>query len=246
MQARPRITTQRRWWDFVQPALDAAGIMASLAFVQWFSGRQVDELTLALGLIAIVAFLLLSQLTGLQRQVDSAGTNHEMSSIAATWTLTFLGLAMLGFVTRYSGEVSRSVVLIWFVLAPTLIGLGRMCLRIIQQGLLRRGIGIRRVAIAGANALGKKTFLNIQDNPSLGLNIAGFYDDRQTERDESSEDDFELTLTGNFKTMIEAARNGEIDTVLITLPMRAEARIRYILDELSNSTVSVYIVGGKG
>ncbi|MFK8115568.1 MAG: undecaprenyl-phosphate glucose phosphotransferase [Rubripirellula sp.] len=243
MQSRPRITTQRRWWDFLQPTLDAACIMASLAFVQWASGRVVDDATTIMGMISIVVFLLLSQLTGLQRQVESPTTDNEMTNIAATWAMTVLGLAMLGFLTRYTEQFPRSVLMVWFVLAPSLVGLGRMCLRILQQGLLHRGVGTRRVAIAGLNELGRKTAANIAGNASLGLQVTGFYDDRVEVREQGEKEPEQIIeLTGNLTAMIDAARNGQIDTILITLPMRAENRIRHILDELSDSTASVYIV----
>ncbi len=239
MQSRSPITTQRRWWDFLQPTLDAAAVMASLAIVNWTRGRVVDDVTMAMGLISVVVFLLLSQLTGLHRRFDANTANGEMSNIAATWTLTVFALAVLGFVTRYSDTFTRSVMLIWFVLAPALVGLGRMCLRIIQRGLLQRGIGTRRVAIAGLNDLGRQTFANIAEEPSLGLRVIGFYDDREAHRAEVEQEEI---LEGDLNELVAAAQRGEVDTVLITLPMRAEDRIKFLLDQLSNSTVSVYIV----
>lgn len=242
MQSRHRIITQKRFWDFVQPALDAASVMASLAVVQWCSGRSVDDVTLALGLVTVIVFLLLSQLTGLQRQADSSSVDSEVTNVAVTWTVTVMAMAMLGFLTRYGNEFPRSVMIAWFVVTPSVIGLGRMCLRLVQQGMLRRGVGIRRVAIAGLNDLGKRTYSNIDENPSLGMQLVGFFDDRGEQRDPNDEEFVEVTKSGNFQDMIDAARRGEIDTVLITLPMRAEARIRQILDQLSDSTASVYIV----
>ncbi len=131
------------------------------------------------------------------------------------------------------------MILIWFVLAPALVGLGRMCLRIVQRGLLQRGIGIRRVAIAGLNDLGRQTFANIAEEPSLGLRVIGFFDDREAHR---AEDEQQEILEGDLIDLVAAAQRGEFDTVLITLPMRAEDRIKYLLEQLSNSTVSVYIV----
>ena len=242
MQSRSPITTQRRWWDFLLPSLDAASVMASLALVRWISGRGVDEMTMAMGLASVVIFLLLSQITGLHRRADVGTADQEVTKVAATWALTVAVLAVLGLATRYSEP--RSVMLTWIALTPALIGLGRMCLRIVQQGMLRRGIGIRRVAIAGMNDLGRQTFANIANQPSLGLNVIGFYDDRNDSRDEQDDSPVALDgeLSGSLSELVESARRGEIDTVLVTLPMRAEDRINYLLDELGDSTVSVYIV----
>ena len=140
MQARFPITAQRRWWDFVSPSLDAASIMTSLAMLRWITGRPVDDVTLAVGLVTIVLFLLASQLTSVHRRSDVHSANQEVAKVAVTWLLTVLVLALLEFVTRSGDHFSRLVLFCWLVLAPALIGLGRMCLRIVHQGLLRRGI----------------------------------------------------------------------------------------------------------
>ena len=217
--------------------------MASLAIVRWITGRSVDDVTMAMGLVSVVVFLLISQLTGLHRRSDIGTADREITNIAATWTMTIFVLALLGFATHYSNQFARSVMLLWIALAPTMVGLGRMCLRIVQGGLLRRGIGVRRVAIAGLNDLGRQTLANIADHPSLGLQVTGFYDDRDTSRDQQHENETsDPSLAGDLSELVELARRGEVDTVLITLPMRAEDRIKFLLDQLSDSTVSVYIV----
>ncbi len=239
MQSRSVITSHRRWWDFVQPALDAAGVMASLAIVNWIGRGEVNEMTTVMGMVAIVVFLLASQLTGLHRRWDEGNANREMTDVVATWAITVLVLALLGFATRYSQHFARSMMLAWTILAPTLVGLGRMCLRIIQRGFLRRGVGVRRVAIAGLNELGRQTVANISSEPSLGLRVVGYYDDRSEPREGDGGDE---TLAGDLSDLVALARGGGVDTVLITLPMRAEKRIRFLLDQLSDTTASVYIV----
>lgn len=241
MNPRSPITSHRSWADFFQPSLDAASIMASLAIVRWVTGRPMEESTSAIGLIAVVLFLLISHLTGLNRRSDLGSADREMTSVAATWTLVVLVLALLGFATGYSDQFSRTVIISWFVVAPSVIGLGRMCMRVIQRGRLMRGVGVRRVAIAGLNVLGRQTESNISAQPALGLRVTGFYDDRLEKRKQDAEYN-ETELAGSLNDLVNAAQNGDVDTVLVTLPMRAEDRIRYLLDQLSDSTVSVYIV----
>ncbi|MEM9587860.1 MAG: undecaprenyl-phosphate glucose phosphotransferase [Planctomycetota bacterium] len=250
MNSPAPIQSHRQWWDFLQPVLDASAILGSLAAVKWITRGYFDELGLFVGMIAVVVFLLSSQLTGLHRRTVGGSADSEVSMIAATWGLTILVLAMLGFATRYGQEFARSNIAFWFILAPALVGLGRMCLRIVQRGLLRRGVGVRRVAIAGLNDLGRQTAMNIENEPALGLRMCGFFDDRTETRAEKSANDeasdqrsgIDETLQGDLTELVHQAREGTIDTVMITLPMRAEERIRYLLDQLSDSTASVYIV----
>ena len=238
MNQRTPITSARRFWDFMQPAMDAAAVLASLFIVKTIARGWIDDTALAMGLVAVIVFLLTSQLTGLHRRSQSVSANQEMSSIVTTWALTVLMLALLAFATRYGQHFARSVMLGWIILTPTLIGLSRMSLRILHKGLLSRGFGTKRVAIAGLNDLGRQTSSNISEDVGLGLRMIGYFDDREKARISDPAE----SLAGDLTELVEIARRGEVDTILITLPMRAEDRIRYLLDQLSDSTVSVYIV----
>ncbi|MEM9825468.1 MAG: undecaprenyl-phosphate glucose phosphotransferase [Planctomycetota bacterium] len=241
MVPKPPILSSRRWADVVAPALDTASIVASLALVKWVTRGHVDQAALLMSLVAAVTFLLIGKMTPLGRRSDIGSENHEMTSLLLTWTMTLLVLGVIGFLTRGSDLFARSNIIAWVILAPTLIGLGRMCLRILHHALLRKGIGVREVAIAGLNPLGEQTAENIDGDPALGLNWIGFYDDRECLRDDVREESLGRYI-GSLKDLIVDAKSGKVDTVLVTLPMRAETRIRMLLDGLSDSTASVYIV----
>jgi len=49
-------------------------------------------------------------------------------------------------------------------------------------------------------------------------------------------------LKGPLSDLVESSRRRELDMILVTLPMRAEARIQSLLEELSDTTCSVYLV----
>ncbi len=166
--------------------------------------------------------------------------DEEVASVAMTWLATVAVMAALAFITRSSELYLRSVVFAWLLLTPALIGVGRMATRIVHHGLLRRGIGVRKVAIAGVNALGLQAEANLRGDTGLGWNLVGYYDDRQANR-EGTEDQ-QRQLLGDWNQMLQDARAGKVDTILITLPMRAEQRIREVLDKLSDTTVSVYVI----
>ncbi|MEM8912028.1 MAG: undecaprenyl-phosphate glucose phosphotransferase, partial [Planctomycetota bacterium] len=233
----------RHWFEFLRPTLDAASIMASLVLVKTVARGYVDDASLAMGLIAVIVFYLVGHLSGLHRQHRGRVTDDEVISILVTWVLTVLVLALTAFATRYGQYFARSVMLGWILVCPSMIALSRMCLRIVQLALFRRGLYVRTVAIAGMNPLGMQIRQNLEDQPDLGFQFAGFYDDRCTERLQETlpgiDPDARL---GDLSELVSASRSGDIETVLVTLPMRAEERIAKLLDQLSDSTVSVYIV----
>ena len=260
----------REWRDFVQPVLDSFSVVSALLIVKWAAGGEMAEADWVMSLIAVILFFLASPLTGLHRRDHGWGTDGEMMGIASTWVLTVLLLGAVAFLTRYGGHFSRGNVVAWILISPALIGMSRMLLRIVQSALLRRGVGVRNVAIVGWNPLGLQTRVNLESEPSLGLRFAGFYDDRTESRQRDAmkafdpqqvpglhenssalEDELPVSaetgssqevIAGSLPELVEAARRGEIQTILVTLPMRAEGRIRKLLDQLSDTTASVYIV----
>jgi putative colanic acid biosynthesis UDP-glucose lipid carrier transferase len=74
-----------------------------------------------------------------------------------------------------------------------------------------------------------------------GLKFTGFYDDRPSSRLPPIPDGLG-TRGGDLGSLLEATRQGRVDTVYLTFPMRAEGRIRGVLEQLSDTTASVYIV----
>ena len=246
------IGSERRSLDLLQPILDSLAILGSLYLVKLVARGGIDDAGIVLGLVAAISFLILSKITGLARTSNRGNPDHEVTTIVLTWGMTVMTLAMLAFVTRYGQIFARSVMFAWILLAPVLVGLGRMLTRIILRSAVQRGLGSRRVAIAGLNRLGRQTAKNIEDEPTLSYQLIGFYDDRTEDRptpaagedgdEELDEAESSESLSGTLSDLVEQCREGNIDTVMITLPMRAEDRIRYLLDQLSDSTVSVYIV----
>ena len=107
--------------------------------------------------------------------------------------------------------------------------------------MIEKGYNVRSFAIVGCNDLGIQLARNVKKTPSLGLKLLGYYDDRPEERTSALPDDVEKQL-GKIEDLIVAAKAGEVQVVFITLPMRAEARIRSVIQELADTTASVYIV----
>jgi putative colanic acid biosynthesis UDP-glucose lipid carrier transferase len=238
------VRSHRVWWDACLPALDACSIVSSLAVVRIAYKGTMEDATFHLALVATIIFLIIAQITGLHRHPRPSTIDRELASIASTWALTVVVLAMISLATR-SGEVyARSELFSWFIAAPITIGLGRMSARVVQFGAIYQRVGTRRVAIAGYNGLGQKVASELRTHSTLGWLMDGFYDDREVIREQiaGNVQDSSSKISGDLNALIRKARAGEIDTVLVTLPMRAETRIRDVLRQLSDSTVSVYVV----
>jgi putative colanic acid biosysnthesis UDP-glucose lipid carrier transferase len=133
----------------------------------------------------------------------------------------------------------------WYFLGGLLILCTHMTVRSILESFGKLGFGTRRTAIVGANKLGLEVAHNAKSSSDSGMSIIGFFDDRGNGLEEGRRaalSEGTPEFLGDTRELVQRIQAGDIDTVLVTLPMRAEKRIQALLDELGNTTASVYIV----
>jgi putative colanic acid biosynthesis UDP-glucose lipid carrier transferase len=224
-----------------------------------FTYRLLDALCIGVGLVlahsspddssaplvsaayALVAFVIFSEITGLYRNWRGSGFGAEYGSVLMTWLLTAGGLIIVGTCMDAQYGFSRQLFFAWVLVTAALFGICRSLLRFIQSGLRAYGINTYGYAVVGITDLGVRLARNIQRSPYLGLDLIGFYDDRPSTRTADLPSEFGARC-GDLDELVEMTRRGKIHTVYITFPMRAEDRIREVLDRLSDSTASVYVV----
>ncbi len=184
---------------------------------------------------------LIGELFGMYKPGRGRSADHEVGLATAAWTVTYFCLIAIGLFTRTSDTFSRSSICAWYFIGGLFVLCTHMCVRSILESLGRHGYGVRKTAIVGSNRLGQEIALNATISTDSGLKIVGFFDDRgQGRRSDLSEN--MPPFVGDCDKLLEMIGTGEIDTVLITLPMRAEKRIQSVLDRLANTTASAYIV----
>ncbi len=172
------------------------------------------------------------------------------------WMFTGLTLLIIALIFDQSIEHLDWVLAgAWFVISI----LGFMLVRIVLNASVRflraHGINTRRIAIAGAGPIGRHVKSQIEDNPWVGYELVGVYDNRShldyhhvgriiNRRKQEAVGRLKqgLPVDGTFEDMVKAAEKGEFDVVFITMPMRAEHKILEITRMLSNTMVAVYVV----
>ena len=114
-------------------------------------------------------------------------------------------------------------------------------MRLILGMLRERNINNRNVAIAGASENGVHVAQMLLGSPWMGLHPVGFFDDREQTGSRPLPSP-PVQVLGTLDDLVELARKGEIDLIYITLPLRAEERIRQLISRLSQTTASVYVI----
>lgn len=219
---------------------DAFWIASALVAMVYLNALEwSDELTLTTT-SAIALFAFFAQSNDLYRSWRGAPLARELVQLWLSWSGVVLGLLLLDHLMAVL-PANRTVSMGWFLLAPCSLTLWRSVTYRLVGRIRREGVNVRRVAIAGARDLGVSLAQTINQTPSMGLKLIGFFDDRQPAGARPLATQSHLVL-GNLDSLVDAARKGKFDVIYITLPMRAESRIKDLVDKLADTTVSVYLV----
>jgi len=210
-------------------------LVLKLAGDSW-SPQHTIAVLWAIGLFVITAHFLGTHQTG-----PGSSPRQAFIRLLWAWFIVTLALLFLAFSTKTTEHYSRRVFLSWFVLTPLILIVWRGWLQIVLGIMRKRGLYTSNVAIVGARELGTLLARTILDEPWMGLNPIGFYDDRKPSgtRPLSHEP---IEVIGDLDALVKHAKEGRVDIVYITLPMRAEVRIQGVIAKLSDTTVSVYMV----
>lgn len=193
-------------------------------------------------LFALVIFHLLSDFGQLYVSWRGERTREELRKVGSIWAISFTGVAVTDYLSPEITVLSGTGQIQWFSLVLAGLCGYRVLLRSGLHALRRRGFNARSVAIAGAGVLGQRLATNISSAPWMGLELTGFFDDTFHAPISLGNGDIKLPISGTLDYLVEQARAGKLDRVYITLPMRSETRIRWLVERLSDTTVSVYIV----
>ncbi|MEP7069328.1 MAG: undecaprenyl-phosphate glucose phosphotransferase [Usitatibacter sp.] len=218
--------------QLVQMLLEATVSVAMLAGSAWYFGESFG------GPHLILALLVFS-LTFPGHAPRGTSPGAIAREVVAGWVLVLGLLLMLGWATRTVGSFDERVLLTWALATPIVLFLAHMLTPAILPRLLAAE-GMNRVAvIAGAAALGDKLAERIRATPYLGVQVAGFFDDRSTERLGGMSDE---EILGNVEELAQFVKKNRVDLIYLTLPLASQPRIMKLLDDLRDTTASVYFI----
>jgi putative colanic acid biosynthesis UDP-glucose lipid carrier transferase len=155
------------------------------------------------------------------------------------WLLVAGLLLLLGWATRTLGEFDRRVISSWIIATPVALIAAHAVLPQFL-GRLMAAEGVRRIAVvAGGGVMARRLAEDIGQAPHLGIRVAGWFDDRGPSRLGIASGDGCL---GGLDQLADYARRHHVGIIYINLPMIAQPRIRKLLDDLRDTTSSIYFV----
>jgi putative colanic acid biosynthesis UDP-glucose lipid carrier transferase len=222
-------------------ALDALVIIASLWAVSKWAEHPWDNLSSSLALVAGLSFIIAGSLSDLYRSWRSEPMHVESTRILLCWIAAAATTGFVAFGVDPLGAFSREIAWRWFISAPVALLLTRVIVRLALRTGRLRGHNFRRTAIVGSTRIASQLADAILEAPWMGLRFVGVYDDRDP-GDQRVVAELRAHFQGNIDELIRRAEAGDVDRVYVTLPLRAELRIKDLIDRLAELPVSVLYV----
>ena len=224
--------------SFFQRVLDPLIIMgalylATLLFDQPFSGYCL--------VLMILAFFISS---AIYQHVDPYRTWRSGRMLAYArdtvfgWCLTMAVLYFLGSASGLKYFYAERVLLAWGLATPLLILASHLAVRQ-ASGSRRRARELRSIVVVGANEVGIKFAGVCARHPNLFMEVEGFFDDRQDDRRPAS---LGHPVLGGMADVSTYVRHHNVKMIFISQPVSAQPRIRRLIDELKDTTASVYFL----
>ena len=160
-------------------------------------------------------------------------------NIILSWL--FLVMIVLGFgaLTGYSAEFPPKAINLWLWLTPACQLFAVFWLRASAPLLIKLQGAEKRVVIAGINDQGIALAENLSHNHYNTTSCQGFFDDRGLDRIRS---DLGFPILGKLADIPEYVKQHQVNIIYLSLPMVSQPRIIKLLDELKDTTASIYIL----
>jgi len=221
----------------VDPALAVAvGLVAYRLYLGDWPPADHYLVFLGTGAMTIAALFPLFSLYEPQRGISLA---EELRRLVLAWGMLAALSGGMIFATKMGDAFSRVWVSTWLAGGLVATVLARLSVRLALRQLRRHGRNLRHIAIVGAGTLGSDIAERLRETPWAGFQVVGFYDDDPAKHRTQVAG---IAVLGSPDDLAQAVAAGGIDQVWIALPLRAEPRIRAILDSLQSETIEVRFV----
>jgi putative colanic acid biosynthesis UDP-glucose lipid carrier transferase len=157
------------------------------------------------------------------------------------WVAGLLGIT--GVLTGYIKEFSSDALAAWLWFAPVVEISASAVLRAAAPVLLKLQGPPQRAIIVGMNDQGMALARKLKSTPLSRIEFAGFVDSRETSRlQHHTPGDTAYPLLGKLNQLADLVHCTRAQIIYLSLPMASQPRILQLLDELKDTTASIYFV----
>jgi putative colanic acid biosysnthesis UDP-glucose lipid carrier transferase len=222
----------------VQAVMPAVVAVASLYATITFFGIVFDRSSQAIIIVAVLCLILVQP----PREVTTQLTSARISAVADVifrWLLLLAVMLAIGYVTKSLAQYPRRIFLTWAVVTPVALAFSTLAMQEIMHRFLMNAFDNRSAIFAGYNNSSLELARRLTNNPAMRLEVSGFFDDRSSDRLGLEPD---AKLVGTLSDLSTYVKEHGTDVIFIALPIRHVKRVMNLLDDLRDTTASIYYV----
>ncbi len=223
----------------VQAVMPAVVAIASLYATIVMFGRTFDSSSAAVVIVAVVCLVLIQPPRAISAQITSPRVSAVVEVIVR-WLVAVALLLGIGYVTKSPLQAyPRRVFLTWVAVTPVELIVAALVMQEIMRRFLINAFDVRRAVVAGYHNHSVELARRLKKHPGMRIEITGFFDDRSSERLGVEEDSL---LIGPLAELGRHVKEHRTDVIFIALPIRHLKRVMNLLDDLRDTTASIYYV----
>ncbi len=214
---------------------DALVSAGSFGLLCYFLGPS--KLVILGGSTLIFALVLVTfRSLGIYESWRLASLQTEIQRIIGGSLLVYVIFFALAYLLELYDDFERSALLVWMALLPMMLSLERVAIRTFLHKHRMHGYNARTAVVVGVGDQSRRLVRLVEENLWAGTKILGFFDDQNSEPVRG------YPFLGDLDSLSTYLRDNNVDVVYLALSMREQEKIKKILFDLTDSTVSVCFV----
>ena len=220
----------------IAPAIVA---IAALVGLTAFYGIPFESHFMMLAVLVAILAPLIVRLPPVTSTQLVSRQGPTAASLLFRWVVLIFALLFIGYLTKFSGDFSRRVILSWFLVTPVPLILLSLGLNEVMRRVMFAPSNARSAVFAGYNEVSLALAEGLRKNPELCVSVDGFFDDRSAERLGLNG---EQKLLGGLSDLGPYVKEHGLEVIFVALPMRHVQRVLDLLEDLRDTTASIYYV----
>jgi putative colanic acid biosynthesis UDP-glucose lipid carrier transferase len=220
----------------VTPPIVAVSLLYAVIFAY---GGPVQDYFHAMAVLVALLMLLLPYPTRSTPNAQIFAASVPMAlGVLLRWAVLLAALLAIAYIAKFSQQYSRRIVLTWAVLTPAVLIVVSALLHEVMRRLLCDPANSRTTVFAGYNDSSQAVATQLRA-AQFGMTVAGFFDDRGADRLQVHKGD---RVLGRLSQLAAYVKENGVQVIFIALPVRHMQRVTDLLDDLRDTTASIYYV----
>jgi len=221
----------------LQAVLPPMVALASLFLIGEILGG-LDPTSTAVVIIATLSLTLIQKPPDLNEQLTVSRTPVVVNAVVR-WLLLLFMFLVVGYATRSLESLDSRVFLTWAGATPVVLVVVSLLMQTWMRHLLLTSSPPRKAVVVGLTQTSRELARRLGKSGKGRIVLEGFFDDRSDERLGLTSQD---RLIGKLDAMAAFVQAERIDVIFIALPIRHLKRVMNLLDQLHDTTASIYYV----